>query len=37
MYLVSGFLDNAQIKAGKFRKNVSTFNICEAVEEIMSI
>ena len=37
MYLVQDFLDYAQIKAGKFRKNVTTFNICEAVEEIMSI
>ena len=27
MYLVSDFLDYAQIIAGKFRKNVTTFNI----------
>ena len=30
-------LDFAQIKAGKFRKNIQEFNIVDAIEEVMSI
>lgn len=30
-------LDYAQIKAGKFRKNISTFDIRESVEKVMCI
>ena len=36
-FLVQDFLDFAQIKSGKFRKNISTFNIREAIEEVMCI
>jgi hypothetical protein len=30
-------LDLAQIKSGKFRKNIKEFNIRKAVEKVMSI
>ena len=36
-FLVQDLLDYAQIKAGKFRKNIVMFNIREAVEKVMSI
>jgi len=32
-----GLLDFAQIKAGKFRKNISEFNIRDAIEQVMSV
>ena len=35
--LVLDLLDYAQIKAGKFRKNITKFNIKETVAGIMSI
>lgn len=31
-FIVQDLLDYAQIKAGKFRKNISTFNIKESIE-----
>ena len=36
-FLIQDLLDFAQIKAGKFRKNIQEFNIQDAVEEVMSI
>jgi hypothetical protein len=36
-FIVQDLLDYAQIKNGKFRKNINTFNIKEAVEDIMCI
>lgn len=36
-YMVSDFLDYAQIKAGKFRINNKLFNIIEAIEEVMCV
>ena len=36
-FLIQDLLDFAQIKAGKFRKNIQEFNIQEAIEEVMSI
>ena len=30
-------LDYAQIKAGKFRKNITTFNIRDVIEQVVSI
>ena len=30
-------LDYAQINAGKFRKNIATFNIRESIEKVVSI
>jgi len=30
-------LDFAQLKAGKFRKDCSNFNVKDSIEEIMSI
>ena len=35
--LIQDLLDYAQIKAGKFRKNLKRFNIHDTIEEIMSI
>lgn len=35
--MVQDLLDYAQIKAGKFRKNISEFNIRKSVEKVMSI
>ena len=31
-FLIQDLLDFAQIKAGKFRKNIQSFNIKEAIE-----
>jgi len=36
-FLVQDFLDYAQIKEGKFRKQIKAFNIREAVENVMCI
>lgn len=36
-FLVQDLLDYAQIKAGKFRKNISQFDIKMMVEEVMCI
>jgi signal transduction histidine kinase len=36
-YMVQDLLDYAQIKSGKFRKNIDQFNIIEAVEDVMLI
>ena len=36
-FLVQDFIDFAQIKAGKFRKNIRQFNIREAIDQVMSI
>ena len=37
IFLVQDILDFAQIKSGKFRKNLKTFDIRESVKKIMSI
>lgn len=37
IFLVQDLLDYAQIKAGKFRKNITQFNIKNMVEEVMCI
>ena len=36
-FLIQDLLDFAQIKAGKFRKNVKVFNIRNAIKDVMSI
>jgi len=36
-FMVQDLLDFAQIKAGKFRRNIQTFNIRESIEKVMSI
>ena len=36
-FLVQDLLDYAQIKAGKFRKNIEEFSIREAIENVMCI
>lgn len=36
-FIVQDLLDYAQIKSGKFRKNIHEFNIIEAIEEVMLI
>ena len=36
-FLVQDLLDYAQIRAGKFRKNLKTFDIREAIEKVMCI
>lgn len=36
-FLVQDLLDYAQIKAGKFRKNISQFDIKMMIEEVMCI
>ena len=36
-FLVQDLLDFAQIKAGKFRKNICEFNIRDAIEQVMSV
>ena len=36
-YLVNDILDLSQINSGKFRIDSSVFNICEAINEIISI
>jgi signal transduction histidine kinase len=35
--MIQDLLDLAQIKSGKFRKNLSLFDIRESVEKVMSI
>ena len=37
IFIVADLLDYAQIKAGKFRKQIKPFNIREAVENVMCI
>ena len=37
VYLIQDILDFAQINSGKFRKNIDRFDICDAIEEVMSI
>jgi len=37
MFMVQDLLDFAQLRAGKFRKMISTFNIRDAVESVMCI
>ena len=36
-YLVQDLLDFAQLKSGKFRKNISKFNIRDTVEKVITI
>lgn len=36
-FLVNDVLDYSQIKAGKFNKDVTNFNLKEAVDEIIMI
>jgi len=36
-YLVNDILDLGQLKAGKFRKNSSIFNISSAIQEVILI
>jgi signal transduction histidine kinase len=36
-FIVQDLLDYAQIKSGKFRKNILEFNVISAVEEVMMI
>jgi signal transduction histidine kinase len=36
-FLVQDLLDFAQIKAGKFRKNIKLFNIKEAIDQVVAI
>ena len=36
-FLVNDILDFAQMRSGKFRKSIQTFNIVESVEEIVDI
>jgi hypothetical protein len=36
-FIVQDLLDYAQIKSGKFRKNIMEFNVISAVEEVMLI
>ena len=36
-FIVQDLLDYAKIKADKFRKNTSTFNIIESVEKVMCV
>lgn len=36
-FLVQDLLDHAQIRAGKFRKNIKSFDIRETVEKVMCI
>ena len=35
--LVQDLLDYAQIKSGKFRKNIKSFDLKKTVEEVISI
>ena len=37
IHLIQDLLDYAQIKAGKFRKNMSKINIKETVVEVISL
>ena len=36
-FLIQDLLDFAQIKAGKFRKNIKVFNIRDAITNVMNI
>ena len=36
-FIVQDLLDYAQIKAGKFRKNITSFNIKDSIEKVMCI
>ena len=36
-FIIQDLLDYAQIKSGKFRKNIMEFNVISAVEEVMLI
>ena len=36
-YLVNDILDLSLINSGKFRIDTNTFNICDSIEEIVSI
>ena len=36
-FLIQDLLDFAQIKNGKFRKNIAEFNLMDAIEEVLSI
>ena len=36
-FIVQDLLDFAQIKSGNFRKNISSFNIQDSIEEVMCI
>ena len=37
IFIIQDLLDYAQLKAGKFRKNLSQFDVRDAVEQIMQI
>ena len=37
LYMVQDLLDMAQIKSNKFRKNISNFNIMDAVNHVINI
>jgi signal transduction histidine kinase len=36
-FMIQDMLDLAQIKSGKFRKNISKFNIKKSVQKVMGI
>ena len=36
-FIIQDLLDYAQIKAGKFRKNIESFDLMESVEKVISI
>jgi len=36
-FLIQDLLDYAQIKAGKFRKNIKRFNVRESVQSVIDI
>jgi len=36
-FIIQDLLDYAQIKAGKFRKNIEAFDVEEAVAKVLSI
>ena len=36
-FLVNDILDFAQMRSGKFRKSVQTFNVMESVDEIVDV
>jgi signal transduction histidine kinase len=36
-FMIQDLLDYAQIKAGKFRKNIARFDIRKAVEKVMDV
>ena len=37
LFMVQDLLDMAQIKSDKFRKNITSFNIMNAVETVINI